>query len=70
MTRGTNEKVSTCVLTEKMEKSIKERMTEKDVKNFMTDRSFLSTCFVVCFVFAFLILQLNEKHCLHDLKDI
>ena len=38
MTRGTNEKVSTCVLTEKMEKSIKERMTEKDVKNFMTDR--------------------------------
>ena len=38
MTRGTNEKVSTCALTEKMEKSIKERMTEKDVKNFMTDR--------------------------------
>ena len=38
MTKGTNEKVSTCVLTEKMEKSIKERMTEKDVKNFMTDR--------------------------------
>ena len=38
MTRGTNEKVSTCVLTEKMEKSIKERMTEKDGKNFMTDR--------------------------------
>ena len=38
MTRGNNEKVSTCVLTEKMEKSIKERMTEKDVKNFMTDR--------------------------------
>ena len=48
--------------------SFKERMTEKDEE--FSDRQVFYTCFIVCFVFAFLILQLNEKHCLHDLKDI